>query len=84
MISYFYCFPLNKSLFVMKAHQRGGGPFQVKSILSFVFDVLELFLMFKMTPHLSKLIKALKFHNWKKIGNSCCFLYYFLNVFIFI
>ena len=56
----------------------------VKSILSFVFDVLELFLSFKMTPRLSKLIKAFKFYNWKRIENSYCFLYYFLNVFIYI
>ena len=31
---------------------------QMKSILSFVFDVLQLYLSFEMTPHLSKLIKA--------------------------
>ena len=39
------------------------GTLQVKSILSFVFDVLELFLSFKMTPHLSNLIKAFKVYK---------------------
>ena len=49
-----------------------GGSLQEKSILIFVFDVslLELFIGFKMTPPLSKLMKAFKFYNeneFKKI-----------------
>ena len=49
------------------AHQKGGGGgLQVKSILSFVFDVLELFLSFKMMTHLSKLNKAFKILQLKK------------------
>ena len=35
-----------------------------------IFDVLELFPSFKMTPHLSKLIKAFKFYICKRIKNS--------------
>ena len=45
--------------------------------------VSGLFLSFKMTPHLSKLIKASTFYKWKRTKNSYCFLYYFLNVFNF-
>ena len=51
-----------------------GQTLQVKSILSFEFDVLELFISFKMTPYLSKFIKAFKFYHWKRIKNSYCFL----------
>ena len=38
----------------------------MKSILSFLFDVLELFLNFKMTPHLSKLIKVIQIFTIEK------------------
>ena len=33
---------------------KGGGTLKIKSILGFAFDVLELLLSFKITPHLSK------------------------------
>ena len=51
--------------------------------VNFEFDVLDLFLCFKMMPHLSKLIKTFIFYNWKWIENSYCFLDYMLNVFIY-
>ena len=41
----------------------------------------ELFLSFKVTPLLSKLITAFKFHNWKRIINSYHFLYHFSECF---
>ena len=44
-----------------------------------LFFVLEPFVSFKITHHLPKLIKAFKFkfYSWKRIENSCCFLYFF-------
>ena len=43
--------------------KKRGGTLKVKAILSFVSDVFEFFLSFKMTLHLSKLklIKAFNF-----------------------
>ena len=62
--------------YVMQHIKR--GTLQAKLILSLVFEVL-VFLSFKilMTPHLSKLIKAFKFYNWKSVFFCFCFL--FLN-----
>ena len=45
-----------------EAHQK-GETLQVESILSSLFAVLEFFLSFKVTPHLSKLIEAFTFCN---------------------
>ena len=53
------------------------GHFTSEVNLSFVFDVLDLFLCFKMTPYLPKLIKSFKFYKWKKIKKS----YYFFIIF---
>ena len=49
------------------------GTLQAKSFLSSKFDVSELFLSFKMTPHLSKLIKAFKFYNHKTMPKFVLF-----------
>ena len=57
------------SLYVMQHIKR--ETLQVKS--SFSFDVLELFLILKMTPYLSKLFKAFTFYNWKKDQKFCLF-----------
>ena len=61
------------------------GTLQVKPIFSFYLMYQSfLFFSFKMSPHLSK------FQNWSQCSNftiekgSSCFLYYFLNVFIYI
>ena len=54
-----------------------GVVLQVKSILTFVFDVLELFLSFTITPHLLKWSKVFKFYNWKQIEH----FYYSLDFF---
>ena len=45
--------------------------------LMYTLRVFFFFLIFKMTAHLSKLIKALKFYNWKRIKNSYRFLIIF-------
>ena len=37
-----------------------------------------------MTTHLSKLIEAFKFYNWKRIKTLYCFLYYLMNIFIYL
>ena len=44
---------------------RGGGLSRWSQFGVFLFDVLELFLSFQMTPRLSKLIKEFIFYNWK-------------------
>ena len=49
----------NGPIYVMQLIER--GTLQVKSILSILFDVLELFLSFKMTPH---------HQNWSRHSNS--------------
>ena len=51
------------------AHQKGDFAGEI-TFFSLLFDVLEIFLSFKMTPNLLKLIKAFKFYNWKTIENS--------------
>ena len=64
-------------------HQKEGicrwSPFWV-----FSSNVLELFLNFKLITYSSKFIKAFKFCHWLRIKNVYCFLYYFLNDFIYI
>ena len=68
-------------LFVMQNIKRRDFAGEVN--FEFFIWCIELFLSFKVTQYLSKLIKAFKFYNWKRIKNSFfLFCYYFLNVFI--
>ena len=48
----------------------------------FLFDVLELFHSFKITPHLSKLIKADQFYNWKGILKIGFFIIFWMFSFV--
>ena len=68
---------------IKKKKKKGGGnlPGEVNFEFFFLFFIwcIRVFPSIIMTPHLSKLINTFKY-NWKRIQNSSCFLYYFLNV----
>ena len=68
----------------MQHIERKEGALRVKSILSFVFNVLALFLSFKMTLPFIKIDQGIQILQLKRVENSYCFLYYFLNVFIYV
>ena len=62
-----------------KKKKKGGRGFFAGEV-NFEFLILwirDLLHSFRMTPHLSKLIKAFKFYNWKRIENSYCFPHFF-------
>ena len=57
---------ITKCMHDMLCSTSKGEALKVISILNFVFDVLELILTFKMTHHLTKLIKAFQFMQLSK------------------
>ena len=71
----------NKFIFAMWCSTLKRKIFAGDVNFEFLIWCKELFLSLKITSHLSKLIKAFKFYNWKRIESSYCFLYYFSECF---
>ena len=66
-------------LYVLQRIRKGD--LQIQSILRFVFDVLEFFVSFKMTPHIYKLSKQSNFTILKDLNFlTICFILEFFHL----